>query len=67
MQVRTMVDKKAPKSIRHKNPNFEGVSELAEALKANKSQEEVMSILLRYPRLMAVFIRMQAESNAKKN
>ena len=65
MQVRTMVDKKAPKSIRHKNPNFEGVS--AEALKANKSQEEVMSILLRYPRLMAVFIRMQAENNAKKN
>lgn len=62
-----MVDKEASKSKKLKHPHFEGVSELAEALKANKSQAEVMAIILRYPRLMALFIRMRAESNARKN
>ena len=62
-----MVEKQASKSRRLRHPHFEGVSELAEALKANKSQAEVMAILLRYPRLMALFIRMRAESNARKN
>ena len=36
--------------------HVEGAYELLEAMRANKSQEELKRILLRYPRLMAYFI-----------
>ena len=36
--------------------HVEGVYELLEAMRAKKSQEELKRILLRHPRLMAIFI-----------
>ena len=35
---------------------WNGINELLEAMKANKSQEEIMRILRRHPELMASFI-----------
>ena len=45
----------------------EGLIELKEALKAKKSKTEVMAILVRHPRLMATFIRMNESRKKSQN